>query len=293
MRCPAEYPDPAAIIDPVDDAPDAPAPDPLAARLRAAGCVYAEEESALLRDAATGSDLEHLVARRVAGEPLEVLLGWAEVEGVRVRTAPGVFVPRARSGLLARLALEALAHLADPAPTRPVVVDLGCGTGALGAVVAHHRPDAAVHAADLDPAAVACARRNLPPDRVHEGDLYDALPPTLLGRVDALLVNAPYVPTAHVRLMPPEARLHEPLVALDGGHDGLAVQRRVAAGASRWLAPTGVLLLETGRTQAPHTLALLRDAGLDASLHTDDDLEATVAVGRLATSGPAGGSTGY
>ncbi|MAY96209.1 MAG: putative protein N(5)-glutamine methyltransferase [Nocardioides sp.] len=270
-----------------------PATDPLQARLRAAGCVYAEEESALLRDAATGSDLEHLVARRVAGEPLEVLLGWAALEGVRVRTAPGVFVPRARSGLLARLALEALTHPADPAPPRPVVVDLGCGTGALGAVVAHHRPDAVVHAADLDPAAVACARRNLPPDRVHEGDLYDALPPTLLGRVDALLVNAPYVPTAHVGLMPPEARLHEPLVALDGGHDGLAVQRRVAAGASRWLAPTGVLLLETGRAQAPHTSALLRDAGLDVALHTDDDLEATVAVGRLVTSQPTGGNAGY
>lgn len=277
------------MIDPVTD----PATDPLVAQLRAAGCVYAEEESALLRDAATGSDLEHLVARRVAGEPLEVLLGWAEVAGVRVRTAPGVFVPRARSGLLARLALEALTHPADPAPARPVVVDLGCGTGALGAVVAHHRPDAVVHAADLDPAAVACARRNLPPDRVHEGDLYDALPPTLLGRVDALLVNAPYVPTAHVGLMPPEARLHEPLVALDGGHDGLAVQRRVAAGASRWLAPTGVLLLETGRAQAPHTLALLRDAGLDVALHTDDDLEATVAVGRLVTSQPTGGNAGY
>jgi len=277
------------MIDPVTD----PATDPLVAQLRAAGCVYAEEESALLRDAATGSHLEHLVARRVAGEPLEVLLGWAEVAGVRVRTAPGVFVPRARSGLLARLALEALTHPADPAPARPVVVDLGCGTGALGAVVAHHRPDAVVHAADLDPAAVACARRNLPPDRVHEGDLYDALPPTLLGRVDALLVNAPYVPTAHVGLMPPEARLHEPLVALDGGLDGLAVQRRVAAGASRWLAPTGVLLLETGRTQAPRTLALLRDAGLDASLHTDDDLEATVAVGRLVTSQPTGGNAGY
>jgi len=277
------------MIDPVTD----PATDPLVAQLRAAGCVYAEEESALLRDAATGSHLEHLVARRVAGEPLEVLLGWAEVAGVRVRTAPGVFVPRARSGLLARLALEALTHPADPAPARPVVVDLGCGTGALGAVVAHHRPDAVVHAADLDPAAVACARRNLPPDRVHEGDLYDALPPTLLGRVDALLVNAPYVPTAHVGLMPPEARLHEPLVALDGGHDGLAVQRRVAAGASRWLAPTGVLLLETGRAQAPHTSALLRDAGLDVALHTDDDLEATVAVGRLVTSQPTGGNAGY
>ena len=120
------------MIDPVTD----PATDPLVARLRAAGCVYAEEEAALLRDAATGSDLEHLVARRVAGEPLEVLLGWAEVAGVRVRTAPGVFVPRARSGLIARLAIMTL----DTA-RHPVVVDLGCGTGALGAVVAHHRPD--------------------------------------------------------------------------------------------------------------------------------------------------------
>lgn len=272
------------MIDPVTD----PATDPLVARLRAAGCVYAEEESALLRDAATGSDLERLVARRVAGEPLEVLVGWVELEGVRIRTAPGVFVPRARSGLIARLALEALRGT-----TRPVVVDLGCGTGALGAVVAHHRPDADVHAADLDPAAVACARTNLPPDHVHHGDLYDALPTTLLGRVDALLVNAPYVPTAHVGLMPPEARLHEPLVALDGGHDGLAVQRRVAAGAARWLAPTGVLLLETGRAQAPATLALLRDAGLEADLHTDDDLEATVAAARLDTSGTGRGGTGY
>ena len=272
------------MIDPVRE----PATHPLEARLRAAGCVYAEEEAALLRDAATGSDLDDLVTRRVAGEPLEVLVGWADLEGVRVRTAPGVFVPRARSGLLVRLALDALAG-----STEPVVVDLGCGTGALGAVVTHHRPDAVVHAADLDPAAVACARRNLPPDRVHEGDLYDALPASLLGRVDALLVNAPYVPTAHVGLMPPEARLHEPLLALDGGHDGLAVQRRVAVGAPRWLAPSGVLLLETGRTQAPDTLALLRDAGLEADLHTDDELEATVSLGRLTASGPGTAGAGY
>ena len=79
------------MIDPVRE----PATHPLEARLRAAGCVYAEEEAALLRDAATGSDLDDLVTRRVAGEPLEVLVGWADLEGVRVRTAPGVFVPRA------------------------------------------------------------------------------------------------------------------------------------------------------------------------------------------------------
>ena len=150
---------------------------------------------------------------------------------------------------------------------------------------------------ELDPAWTDCGRPGnavfVMSLVVHEGDLYDALPPTLLGRVDALLVNAPYVPTAHVGLMPPEARLHEPLVALDGGLDGLAVQRRFAAGASRWLAPTGVLLLETGRAQAPHTSALLRDAGLDVTLQTDDDLEATVAVGRLVTSQPTGGNAGY
>jgi len=271
---------PPDMIDPVTD----PTPDPLVARLRAAGCVYAEEEADLLRDAATGEDLESLVVRRVAGEPLEVLLGWVGFEGVRVRMAPGVFVPRARSGLLVRLALAALQSRCDP-----VVVDLGCGTGALGAVVAHRRPDAEVHAADLDPAAVDCARRNLPADRVHRGDLYDALPAGLRGRVDVLLANAPYVPTDHVALMPAEARLHEPRAALDGGPDGLAVQRRVAAGAAQWLAPTGVLLLETGRAQSPSTLALLRQAGLDAALHTDDALDATAAVGRR----PGGVDAGY
>lgn len=262
-------------------------PEELVARLRAAGCVYAEEEAALLRDAASGAALESLVARRVAGEPLEVLVGWAELEGVRVRTAPGVFVPRARSGLLVRLALRDL-------PRGAVVVDLGCGTGVLGAAVAHHRPDVEVHACDVDEAAVACARRNLPPGRVHHGDLYDALPTRLRGRVDVLVVNAPYVPTDRVALMPPEARDHEPLVALDGGADGLAVQRRVAGRARDWLAPTGGLLLETSRAQADRTRDLLERAGLATTLHLDDDLDATVVearprCGRAATARPDDG----
>ena len=255
-------------------------PDPLVARLRAAGCVYAEDEAALLRSAATGPALDALVARRVAGEPLEVLVGWAAFDGLRVATAPGVFVPRSRSGLLVRLAVASL-------PPGGVVVDLGCGTGALGAAVAHRRPDAEVHAADVDPAAVACARRNLPPGRVHEGDRFAALPVDLAGRVDVLVVNAPYVPTREVALMPPEARDHEPLVALDGGPDGLDVQRRVAAGARDWLAPTGVLVLETSRAQAPATLALLSGAGLHPRLHLDEDLDATAAT---AASGASGAS---
>ncbi|WP_206422634.1 putative protein N(5)-glutamine methyltransferase [Nocardioides pantholopis] len=249
----------------------------IAARLRAAGCVYAEEEAALLRQAAAEADdptaLERLVADRVAGLPLETLLGWAELDGLRVRVEPGVFVPRRRTAYLVRLAA------ADLRPGA-VAVDLCCGSGAVGAALAARVPGAEVHAADLDPAAVACARRNLPADRVHQGDLYAALPADLRGRVDVLAVNAPYVPTDAIALMPPEARLHEPAVALDGGADGLEVQRRVAARAPSWLAPGGLLLIETSHEQGPGTAALMTAAGLDARVQADPELGATVATGR-------------
>ena len=250
-------------------------PDPqLVSRLRAAGCVFAEEEAALL-EAEAGGDagrLEALAARRVGGEPLELVLGRAELCGVRVRVAPGVFVPRQRSALLVRLAVA----------ERPrVVVDLGCGTGALGAAVGTQLPDAEVWAVDIDPAAVDCARTNLAPERVLLGDLYAPLPDRLRGRVDVLLVNAPYVPTDAIALMPPEARDHEHRVALDGGADGLDVQRRVVAGASGWLRPGGVLLLESSRAQAPVTADLMRAAGLEPRVHEDDDIDGTAVAGRL------------
>ena len=91
---------------------------------------------------------------------------------------------------------------------------------------------------------------------VHEGDLYDPLPARLRGRVDVLAVNAPYVPSADIGTMPQEARLHEPRACLDGGADGLEVQRRVAAAAPQWLAPGGHLLIETSRRQAPQTAGI-------------------------------------
>ena len=234
-------------------------PDPgVVERLRSAGCVFAEDEARLLAEAAGSPDeLERLVADRVAGLPLEVLVGWASFCGLRVAVAPGVFVPRRRTEFLARSA----AALAGPSS---VVLDLCCGTGAVGAAVRSLVPGAEVYAAELDPAAVACARRNLPPDRVFEGDLYDALPPALRGRIDVLVCNAPYVPTHAIAWMPPEARVHEPGVALDGGTDGLDVQARVAAGAPEWLAPGGALLVETSEGQAPGTAALMASAGLTA-----------------------------
>jgi release factor glutamine methyltransferase len=246
---------------------------PVVATLRAAGCVFAEDEAALLTAAADDpADLDALVARRVAGEPLEHLLGWAEFSGLRIAVAPGVFVPRLRTEALAE---EAIVR------TRPgaVVVDLCCGSGAVGAAVAAAVAGIELHAADVDPAAVACARRNLSGAAVHRGDLFAALPTGLRGRIDVLVANAPYVPTSAIGLMPPEARDHEPAVALDGGDDGLAVLRRIIAGAPDWLAPGGALLFETGTAQIADAVAAVRTAGLHPRVVEDDERGATVVVG--------------
>jgi release factor glutamine methyltransferase len=114
---------------------------------------------------------------------------------------------------------------------------------------------------------------------VYEGDLFAALPGGLRGRIDVLAANAPYVPTSAIDLMPPEARHHEPPVALDGGDDGLAVLRRIVAGAPDWLAPGGGLLFETGTAQASDAVAALRTAGLAPLVVEDDERGATVVVG--------------
>jgi release factor glutamine methyltransferase len=252
------------------------------AALRAAGCVFAEDEAALLVAAADDdAALDRLVARRVAGEPLEQVLGWAELDGVRVSVAPGVFVPRRRTRVVVRHAARAVrARLAAGGPA--LVVDLCCGTGAVGtALLARLGPDAArveLHAADVDPAAVACARSNLPTAHVHEGDLWDALPARLAGAVDVAAVNAPYVPTQAIATMPPEAREHEPATALDGGPDGLDLHRRLAAGAARWLAPGGVVVLETSGAQASASRAALAGAGLAARVVRDAGVGGTAVV---------------
>jgi release factor glutamine methyltransferase len=241
--------------------------------LRAAGCVFAEDEAALLLAAAEHPDrLDALVARRVAGEPLEHLLGWAEFCGLRIAVAPGVFVPRRRTEALVEQAV---------AGTRPgsVVVDLCCGSGAVGAAISAAVPGIELHAADVDPVAVACARRNLAGARVHQGDLFAALPAGLRNRIDVLTANAPYVPTPAIGLLPPEARDHEPAVALDGGDDGLAVLRRIVTAAPDWLAPGGSLLFETGTAQAADAVAAVRAAGLEPLVVEDGERGATVVVG--------------
>ncbi|RLV48681.1 putative protein N(5)-glutamine methyltransferase [Nocardioides mangrovicus] len=243
----------------------------LVTRLWTAGCVFAEEEVDLLLGAASGPELAELLERRVAGEPLEHLLGRVDFCGLRLAVAAGVFVPRQRTAHLARLAADLAPHVA---------VDLCCGVGAVAAVVAARRPDSRVVAADMDPAAVACAERNLPGAEVCCGDLFDPLPADLRGRVDVLAVNAPYVPTGELATMPPEARDHEPWLALDGGPDGLDVHRRVAAEAPSWLRSGGHLLAEVGEPQVEAALALLTSVGLVPRVDHDEELGATVVLAR-------------
>ncbi|WUH95393.1 putative protein N(5)-glutamine methyltransferase [Streptomyces sp. NBC_00433] len=253
--------------------------DAVVARLRAAGCVFAEDEARIiLATATTPDELDAMVVRRAGGLPLEHVVGWAEFCGLRIAVDPGVFVPRRRTELLVR---EAVALARAARAEGGTVVDLCCGTGAVGAALAAALAPTELHAADLDPAAVACAARNLAGvgGRVHRGDLFAALPAALRGTVDLLAANVPYVPSGAVGLLPAEARDHEALIALDGGHDGLDVMRRVAASAADWLAPGGSLLVEAGERQAQTAAGILAGGGLRPRLATDDDLGATVVIG--------------
>lgn len=232
-------------------------------RLRAAGCVFAEDEAAILRS--TPGDLEAMVRRRVEGTPLEVVVGWAAFGGRRILVDDGVFVPRPRTEALVAVAIG----LGGSS-----VLDLCCGTGAVGLVVSEAL-GAGLAATDLDPAAIACARRNGVPALL--GDLYDPLPP---GRFDLITMVAPYVPTDDIRLLPREARLFEPRGTLDGGADGLDVVRAAVAGAPDRLTRGGWFVTEVGEAQADATAAALRNTGLTAAVVRDDEADTTVVTGQ-------------
>ncbi|WAC55938.1 putative protein N(5)-glutamine methyltransferase [Gordonia sp. SL306] len=245
-------------------------------RLRDAGCVFAEEEAELLiGDAGDAAELEELLVRRVAGEPLEVVLGWMTFRGLRIEVDSGVFVPRQRTAFLVRQAL---------AVTQPgsIVVDLCCGTGAIGFAIATELPGIELHACDIDPVAVRCASRNLSTvgGATWCGDLFEPLPDRLRGAVDVVVVNAPYVPTAEIAMMPPEARDHEPRHTLDGGGDGVDVHRRVARSVGQWLRPGGHVLIETGDVQSRLTAEALAEAGLGTTVASSEQMWATVVVGQ-------------
>ncbi|WP_426244437.1 putative protein N(5)-glutamine methyltransferase [Nocardioides sp. LHG3406-4] len=247
----------------------------VAARLRESGSVFAEDEAELLLAQFAGADLAAAVLDRVAGEPLEHILGWAEFAGVRIQVGPGVFVPRRRSELLLHQALE---HL----PRHGLLVELCCGAAPVATAMATARADATVFASDYDPVAVDYARLNLDPlgGRAEVGDMAASVPQEYVGRVDVLVANAPYVPTDEIALMPSEARLHEPTAALDGGPDGTNLQDRVAAAARPLLAPTGVVIIETSRRQADTTASRVLWRGFVPEVVLDDEVDGTCVVGR-------------
>jgi release factor glutamine methyltransferase len=250
------------------------------ARLRAGGCVFAEDESKLLLEGATDrADLDRMVTERVAGSPLELVLGWADFGDVRLAVEPGVFIPRLRTRFLADLATSFLTP-------GDIVIDLCCGAAPIAASLLASTPQIELHAADVDEVAVRCARKNLAAAiksgnaHVYNGDLDTPLPERIAGRVSILTANVPYVPSSEIQLLPSEARDYEPLTALDGGPDGLDLLRRVTTAAPRWLRPDGCLLIEISDRQQPAAIDAFRQAGLEPTVHESEDFASTVLVGR-------------
>lgn len=222
-------------------------------RLRAAGCVFAEDEARLL------GDREDLIERRIDGERLEHVLGWVDFAGVRVHVEPGVFVPRPQTAHLARSA----------AAMRPsVALDLFAGSGAIAAVIADRNPAARVVAGELH--VTESLRRNV--GEVYESDVDDGIPSELEGRVDVLTANVPYVPSAEIQYVPHHGEADD---AVDGGDDGLHWIRRVVEIAPRWLRPGGALLVELARHQ------LDRVDGFDSVAAAEHEQTGTTAIRRF------------
>lgn len=199
-----------------------------------------------------------LVAKRAEGMPLQYVTGEMPFRHLVIHVEPGVFIPRPETEVLVDVVLE---HIRDTA--EPVVLDLCTGSGCIAASIAHEHHGARLWAVDAAPAAVDTARRNAlhsgVSDRVQvvHGDLFDPLPHELLGTVDFIASNPPYVPSADLPDLPAEVLGFEPHAALDGGPDGLDVFRRIASHALEWLAPGGGLAIELDAGRVEDAAAML------------------------------------
>ncbi len=209
-----------------------------------------------------------LVARRAAREPLQHLTGSAAFRHVELLVGPGVFVPRPETELLAGWAIDAVADL-----DAPVVVDLCTGSGAIARAVADEVPAARVHAVELDEGAFAWAERNLAGTGVdlRHGDFATAFE-DLLGTVDVVVCNPPYIPLWAWESVAVEARDHDPHLALYSGDDGLDAIRVLSVRAALLLRPGGVLGFEHADAQGELAPAVLRSAGRWADVADHRDL---------------------
>ncbi|HCG57245.1 MULTISPECIES: methyltransferase [Brevibacterium] len=254
----------------------------VAAHLRHAGCVFAEDEARILIQAAQESSsdtadreatLTGLTARRVAGEPLEQVVGWVEFAGQRLAVAPNVFVPRQRTTLLAKQSVRAVREAGAGAR----FLEAFCGVGPVAASVLRASPEAEIHIGDRDESTLACARRNIGPHgEYHLLNCLDGLPQHLAGSFDVISAVPPYVPDAAAMFLPREARDHETSAALFGGADGLDLVRRLIGESHQWLSPGGVVLIECGIEQQHTAVEFAATAGFSASIVLGDDEQTTV-----------------
>lgn len=215
-------------------------------RLRAAGCVFAEEEATILRQTADGEILSELLARRIAGEPLEQIVGWVEFGGSRLNVVPGVFVPRQRTTLLAEQTIREIEEVGPGAR----LLEAFCGVGPIAATVSRAVPGTQIHLSDHDGKALDCARTNAGPEaQYHQSSCLAGLAEELAGSFNVISAVPPYVPDSAAHFLPREAIDHEAPTALFGGADGLDLVRNLISEAPHWLAPDGALLIELGSGQ--------------------------------------------
>lgn len=235
--------------------------------MREGGIESPEAEARWIEQGAAGRDVDELVRRRLAGEPLQYVLGTAAFRRLELRVGPGVFIPRPETELVAERAMARL-------PSSGTLVDLCTGSGAIALSVADERPDARVLATELSPTALQWATSNrdatgLRVD-VYQGDLLVPLPSDLAGRVDVVVSNPPYVDPGERSALPRDVVGHEPEGALFAPGEGTSVIARIASEARAWLRRDGWLVLEIGETQGGAVRALLeRDNYADVSIEPD------------------------
>jgi release factor glutamine methyltransferase len=236
--------------------------------------VYARTRGLDTREART---FGRALCLRCTGTPLQHLTGEQAFRRISLEVRPGVFVPRPETEVLVGVALAEIEALSSP-----VVVDVGTGTGAVALSVKYERPDATVFATDLSAEAVALARSNGSRLRldvtVLEGDLLDPLPEGLVGRVDAVISNPPYIDRDVYDDLPAEVRA-DPELALLGG---VELVDRLATEAARWLRPGGLLALEIADTQGTEVVRVLEGRFRDPRVEPDLTGRDRVLLGRRA-----------
>ncbi|GHV85257.1 release factor glutamine methyltransferase [Spirochaetia bacterium] len=226
--------------------------------------------------------------RRQNGECIAHILGRKEFWGLDFTVSPEVLVPRPDTEILVEAALDILRRRAEKSPPGGFsvpVLDLCTGSGAVAIALKHECPRLEVWAVDISEAALALARANaaklLPkkPSVVFlAGDLFEAgihsktrgiHSKTRPPRFALITANAPYIPSAAIAELSPEVR-HEPLLALDGGQDGLSLIRRIIAEAPLYLEAGGTLALEADPSQMETISALMKERGFSCPVRCRD-----------------------